>query len=250
MNAKPLKVIKVGGNEFSRAGFSEKFARVMHAQQGQYACILVHGGGKAVSKMMQALHIEPEFIDGQRVTDQAALEVAEMVLSGRINKQIVFAFVSAGLDALGMSGVDRRLLQVQPWGNGMGRVGRITHVRAEVLLDCCAQDVIPVISPIAVGPAGTYNVNADHAAGMIAGAVHADAAIFITDVPGVLLNGEIIPQLSAGEIQAHIQNGGIAGGMIPKVQAALAALDVGAGRAVITNLDGFTCDSGTHITLS
>ena len=157
--------------------------------------ILVHGGGKAVSEMMQALHIEPKFIDGQRVTDQAALEVAEMVLSGRINKQIVFTFVSAGLDALGMSGVDRKLLQVQPWGDGMGRVGRITHIRTEVLLDCCAQDVVPVISPIAVGPAGSYNVNADHAAGMIAGAVHADAAIFISDVPGVLLNGELVPRI-------------------------------------------------------
>jgi acetylglutamate kinase len=248
MNAiKPILVLKVGGNEFSLAGTMESLARVIAAQQNSYACVLVHGGGRAVSDMLRKMRIEPKFVDGQRVTDAQTLEVAEMVLSGSINKDLVFELVAAGLDALGLSGVDRGLLRVVPWGKNMGRVGRIVEVRAQVLRGLCLQNIVPVISPISAGADGKYNVNADHAAAMIAGALQASEMVLLTDVSGVLIDENIVTQLHAQEIPAFIQNGTIKDGMIPKVNACVDALASGTQVARITNLDGFTSRMGTRI---
>lgn len=245
--SKPLSVIKIGGNELSDPAFMHGLTAAIHAHQQTHACILVHGGGRAINDLMGKLAIEPVYKNGQRVTDTATLEVAEMVLSGTVNKKLVLALLSAGVDATGMSGVDQKLLQVEPWGEDMELVGRIVHVRTDVLTSFLQAGVVPVLSPISIGPAGRYNVNADHAAGMVAGSMQAEQAVFITNTPGVLMDGEVIPTLTSREVQALILSGKIYGGMIPKVNAALNALSYGAGSAVITDLAGFGNQTGTTI---
>lgn len=246
MNEKQISVIKVGGNELDQPGFLPAVAEALSHLQAQHACILVHGGGQAINKLLDALQIKPNFVDGQRVTDRATLEVVEMVLSGAINKSLVTVLESVGIEALGVSGVDRRLLQVEPWSDSLGFVGRIRAVRTELLRYWLMEGVMPVISPISSGPEGRYNVNADHAAGAIAGFLGAKRLVFISNVPGVLVNGELslqITQQQAQELSAHRV---ISGGMIPKVSAALEALALGVEEVVITNLTGLVSGQGTR----
>ena len=244
LNTHPI-VIKVGGNDLEQPGFIPALALAI-AQINQHTpCILVHGGGKSISRLQERLGLEAVYVNGQRVTDEASLEVAEMMLSGKVNKALTLALLRAGVDALGMSGVDRRLLQVEPWSADMGRVGRIICVRSDVLLDLCAQSVVPVVSPISLGAEGSYNVNADHAAGAIAAAVTAAHATFLTNVPGVQVNGTVAPTLSVAETHDLIAQDVITGGMIPKVTAALDAVAKGVQKAIITDLAGLSAGTGT-----
>lgn len=245
MIGRPI-VIKIGGNDLDKPGFIPDLALAVAQAQQRGPCVLVHGGGQAISRLQERLGIAPVYVNGQRVTDAATLEVTEMVLSGSVNKQLTRALLKAGVDALGMSGVDRGLLAVQPWSADMGLVGRIVQVRAEVLLDLCAQGVVPVISPISTGPEGGYNVNADHAAGAIAAALRADHVVFVTNVPGVKIGAEVAQHLSAADAQSLIAQGVITGGMIPKVNAALGAVASGASKAVITDLPGLAAGTGTE----
>lgn len=238
-------VIKIGGNEMDRPGFFDQLAQAVATVQQRTPCILVHGGGQAINRLQARLGLQAVYHNGQRVTDDAALEAAEMVLSGQVNKQIVLALLRAGVDAIGISGVDRGLLTVKPWAPEMGRVGRIVSVRTASLFELCALNVVPVISPISSGPDGTYNVNADHAAGAIAGALKAAHAAFVTNVPGVRVGEAIAPTLSVAEAEDLIAQGIIHGGMIPKVQAALAAVANGVRQAVITDLPGLAAGTGT-----
>ncbi len=238
-------VIKVGGNDLDQPGFMGALAAAVARLSAARPCVLVHGGGRAISAVGQAFGLQPVYVDGQRVTDQAALDVAEMVLSGQVNKQIVRALLAAGVDALGLSGVDRGLLRVEPWAAQLGRVGRIVAVRADVLRDLCAAGVVPVVSPIALGADGAYNVNADHAAGAIAAALNAARAAFVTNVPGVRAGNDVAPRLSVAETRDLIARGVITGGMIPKVNAALAAVGAGVRQAVITDLAGLAAGTGT-----
>ena len=247
MNQAPL-VIKVGGNDLAAADFVSALAQAVAALSRKQPCVLVHGGGRAVSELMARLGVEPVFVAGQRVTDEAALEAVEMLLSGRANTQLTLALLEAGVDALGLSGVDRGLLRVEPWSEQMGRVGRIKAVRAQVLLELCAAGVTPVVSPVSIGPGGRYNVNADHAAGAIAGAIGAARAVFLTDVPGVMAGAELTPRLTRAEAQEMIAAGAIVGGMIPKVNSALAALAQGVPQVVITDLAGLRAGAGTVFT--
>jgi acetylglutamate kinase len=241
----PPTVIKVGGNDLSTPGFTDQLAAAVYDLSQAEPCILVHGGGRAITDLMARLGIEPVYVDGQRITDEATLEAAEMILSGRVNKDLVAALLAAGVDALGLSGVDRGLLRVKPWAEDMGLVGRIVAVRVEVLDELCGSGVVPVISPISLGPAGRYNVNADHAAGAIARAMEAAQAVFVTNVPGVKVGDEVMPILSAEETRRLIEQGTIHGGMIPKVEAALAALESGVRQARITDLLGLQAGTGT-----
>ena len=243
-NQSPI-VIKVGGNDLDKPGFVEDLARAIAELNQHTPCILVHGGGQAVTHLQQQLGIQPVYVNGQRVTDEASLKAVEMVLSGLVNKQLVLALLRAGVDAMGMSGVDRGLLQVERWSPDLGRVGRIVRVRADVLLDLCAQGVVPVVSPISLGPEGSYNVNADHAAGAIAAALHAEHATFLTNVPGVKVGETVAPYLSVAEVQDLIARDIITGGMIPKVNAALDALSGGVQKVVITDLAGLSAGTGT-----
>jgi len=238
-------VVKIGGNDLERPGFIDELAGSVAALHQQTPCILVHGGGQAINRMQKQLGLEPVYVNGQRVTDGASLAVAEMMLSGAVNKELTMALLRAGVDALGLSGVDRGLLRVEPWGENMGRVGRIVNVRADVLLGLCEQGVVPVVSPISLGPEGRYNVNADHAAGAIAAALHAAHATFLTNVPGVKIGAEVAPYLTVAQAQELIAQGVITGGMIPKVQAALAAIASGVQKAIITDLPGLSAGTGT-----
>ncbi len=244
VNTLPV-VIKVGGNDLEKPGFVDDLARAVADLNCHTPCVLVHGGGQAINRMQRQLGLEPVYVNGQRVTDDASLEVAEMMLSGLVNKQLTFALLRAGVDALGLSGVDRRLLQVEPWSADMGRVGRIVQVRAQVLLDLCAQGVVPVVSPISMGADGRYNVNADHAAGAIAAALKAAYATFLTNVPGVRIGADVAPYLSVAQAHELIAQNIITGGMIPKVTAALDAIASGVQKAIITDLPGLCAGTGT-----
>ncbi|HPV06384.1 MAG TPA: acetylglutamate kinase [Aggregatilineales bacterium] len=249
-----IDVIKIGGNDLETEGFIPQLARAIAGLNGGRRCIVVHGGGRSISALMEQLGVEATFVNGQRITNEAGLRVAEMVLSGSVNKLLTLALLEAGVDAMGLSGVDRGLLRAERWAEAgspedMGLVGRIVEVRADVLRELCAEGVVPVISPISAGPGGRYNVNADHAAGTIAGAVGARRAVFVSNVPGVKVGDEVAPRLTADEVNELIEAGVIRDGMIPKVRAALDALAKGAQSAVITNLTGLQADAGTTVVL-
>ena len=240
-------VIKLGGHAMGNAQEMEAFARdVVLMKQCNVNPIIVHGGGPMISRMLDRLKITSEFVDGQRVTDAESVEVVEMVLSGTINKRIVQALNAQGGKAVGLSGKDADLLvctkhePTDPDGNAMdlGFVGAISKVNTEILHRFLGSDFIPVIAPVGLGREGqTFNVNADTAAGAIAGAMQADRLLLLTDVEGVRdADGEIITELSAEDVGTLTKAGVISGGMIPKTQTALDAISRGV-RAVVI-LDG------------
>jgi acetylglutamate kinase len=239
-----ILVLKIGGNELDDPAFVAELARVVAGLRPQP--VLVHGGGKEIGQIQQALGGEPRFVAGLRYTDETALHAAEMVLCGLVSTRLVAALAAAGADALGLSGVDRGEKASHPAGD-LGRVGRPVAVRAEVLRELLAGGVVPVVAPVSLGPGGAYNVNADEAAGAIAGALADAEVVFVTNVPGVLVAGAVAARLSAAEIAALIDDGTINGGMIPKVRAALTALEAGVRAARITNLSGLWAGSGTVI---
>ncbi|MSP14613.1 MAG: acetylglutamate kinase [Chloroflexi bacterium] len=244
-----MLVLKIGGNEIDNPAFLAGLAEAISSLRTPVA--LVHGGGKELTKLQERLGIQARFIEGLRVTDDEGLAVAEMVLSGLINKRLVALFTIAGIDAQGMSGVDRGLLRVERMVSSqgdLGWVGRIVAVRVPVLTDLLQRDIVPVISPISLGVDGhTYNVNADQAAGAIASALEAEALIFVTNVPGVLVQGQVVSKLTVTQVQGYIQDGTISGGMIPKVKAALEAVAAGVDRALITDLAGLSERRGTFV---
>jgi acetylglutamate kinase len=243
-----MLVLKIGGNEIDDTNFLTGFARAV-AQMSETPAI-VHGGGKEIAELQLRFGLTPRFVEGLRVTDETSLAIAEMVLSGRVNKRIVAALIAAGADAIGLSGVDRALVRVEkmqhPAGD-LGRVGKIVNVRGEVLRDFLARQIVPVVSPISLGDEGAYNVNADSVACALAAALRADAVVFVTNVPGVLQDDRVIPTLTAPQAHALIKSQVIKGGMIPKVRAALDAIAGGACAARITNLEGLVNGSGTIV---
>jgi acetylglutamate kinase len=245
-----MLVIKVGGNEIDDGEFLSGFAKAVSALPE--TPVIVHGGGKEIADMQRKLGLTPRFVDGLRVTDDPSLAVAEMVLSGRVNKRIVAALLRAGVDAIGLSGVDRGLVRVEkmvhPAGD-LGRVGKILGVRGEALQDFVARQITPVVSPISLGGDGPYNVNADSVACAIASALNAEAVVFVTNVAGVMAlpDERVIPALTAQEAEELIRSQVIHGGMIPKVRAALDAVANGARAARITDLEGLRNGGGTIV---
>lgn len=244
-------VLKVGGSELDRPGFVDELVEALKVLARDNEIVLVHGGGKAIARLQEQLHLEPRFVEGLRVTDDASLDVAEMVLSGLVNKRLVAKLVSAGTSALGLSGVDAGLLRVvqleHPTGS-LGWVGEIATTDPTLLHTLLAARTIPVISPISLGLDGhTYNVNADHAATALCCALPADELTFVTNVPGVLSGrqGECFPALSPQQTETLIAEGTINGGMIPKVRSALSATAQGVKRVRITNLAGLATGDGT-----
>ncbi|CUS04823.2 Acetylglutamate kinase [Candidatus Promineifilum breve] len=245
------RVIKIGGNEMNKPGFLDELARQIAALQAaeNEPLIVVHGGGQEIAALQARLGIEPVKVDGLRVTDAESLAVAQMVLSGHTNKAIVVALLAAGLDAVGFSGVDGGLLRCRRKSHptaDLGLVGEIVHVRATMLRHFIDHGILPVISPISLGEDGlTYNVNADEAAGAIAGALSAGVLDFVSNVPGVLQAGVIVRQLSSGQAEALIRDGIVTDGMIPKVRTALAAVGRGVPRVRIVDLAGLSSGGGT-----
>lgn len=243
-----LRVIKVGGNDLSDPEFVRGLAASIAAIRGQI--VIVHGGGRAIAEMQRRLGIEPVMVEGLRVTDQASLEVAQMILSGHSNKLIVAELLRRGVDAIGLSGVDGGLLRCvrrQAGSVDLGLVGRITSVRAMLLTGFLEQGLTPVVSPISLGDDGfVYNVNADEAAAAVAAALSADVVDFVSNVPGVLdHNGAIISRLAPQIVETLIASDVITGGMIPKVRAALQALDQGVSGARIVDVEGLRTSGGT-----
>lgn len=233
-------VIKYGGSAMGNPELSAAFARdVVLLKQVGINPIIVHGGGPQISQMLEKLKIQSSFIDGLRVTDQATVEIVEMVLCGSINKQIVTEINEAGGMAMGISGKDVNLISARklrrtkkdPDSNieqilDLGFVGEPTDINPEALVFFEESDIIPVIAPIGRGENGeTFNINADTAAGAIAAALAAHKLIMLTDVPGVL-NKEnmLLSRLTFNEAQKLIRNGTISGGMIPKVETCMDAI--------------------------
>ena len=244
-----MRILKIGGNQLDDPNFLVVLARALAAEKKPLA--IVHGGGRAIAELQQRLGIKTAHVDGLRVTDAESLAVAEMVLSGKINKRVVAALLAAGLDALGLSGVDRGLLRcrqkVHPTTE-IGYVGEIVEVRTEVIRDLLRDGVTPVISPISLGTDGQhYNVNADEAAGALAAALRAEQLLLLSDVPGVLQDGIVIKHLTPTGATALIENGVVHLGMIPKVRAAISAIENGVTQARIVNLQGLSSGTGTTI---
>jgi acetylglutamate kinase len=239
-------VIKYGGHAMVDKELAEVFARdIVLLKQVGINPIVVHGGGPQINDMLKRLNIKSEFIDGLRVTDAATMQVVEMVLAGSINKSIVGAIQAAGGAAVGMSGRDgglllakKQLLQKDGKSIDLGFVGDPEAVNPQVLKTAAAGGLIPVIAPVGYGEDGqTYNINADTAAGAIAAAVGASRLLLLTDVAGVLdKNSKLIENLTVAETRALMSDGTISGGMIPKLETCIEAVEHGVDAAVI--LDG------------
>ncbi len=201
--------------------------------------IVVHGGGPMINELLGKLGIKSEFVRGKRVTDKATVEVVEMVLTGLVNKRIVQAIMDAGGRAVGLSGKDDDLMVCEADDPELGFVGRPVEMNVQVLRDLFNAGIIPVVAPVATGMADneTFNVNGDTAAGAIAGALQADRLLLLTDVSGVKnAAGDVMTQITPAEVRQMTAEGVIAGGMIPKTETALKAIEEGV-RAV-TILDG------------
>ncbi|WP_050929307.1 acetylglutamate kinase [Aestuariivita boseongensis] len=232
-------VIKLGGHAMGSDEAMDSFARdVVLMRQVGVNPVIVHGGGPMINAMLKKLDIQSDFVNGKRVTDAATVEVVEMVLSGVVNKRIVQAIGRQGGRAVGLSGKDARLITCTQTHPDLGFVGTPSRVDPKILRGLFDQDVIPVIAPIGAGDEGeTFNINGDTAAGAVAAALKADRLLLLTDVAGVKnADGDVVTELKAEQIRQMTRDGVIAGGMIPKTETALDAIDGGV-RAVVI-LDG------------
>ncbi|WP_133484909.1 acetylglutamate kinase [Aliiroseovarius marinus] len=232
-------VIKFGGNAMGDDEEMASFARdIVLMRQVGVKPVVVHGGGPMINAMLDKLQIESHFVNGKRVTDKATVEVVEMVLSGRVNKRIVQAINAEGGKAVGLSGKDAGLVTCDQTNPDLGFVGTPSDVDVSVLRDLAAAEAIPVIAPLGAGRNGeTYNINGDTMAGAIAAALKADRLLLLTDVEGVKgADGEVLTELTPTQIREMTESGVIAGGMIPKTETALDAIEGGV-RAVVI-LDG------------
>lgn len=240
-------VVKYGGSvmaprEFSAEGAEDGnslFDDLVLLKGAGVDPVLVHGGGPEITRMLERLGKPSRFVNGLRVTDEETIEVVEMVLAGRANKALVSLITIAGGAAVGISGKDGKMLQARKMAapEDLGHVGEITAVDATLVRLLSSNGFIPVIASIGIGSDGrSYNLNADHAAGALAAALGASKFILVTDVPGVLTGsepGSVISSLRAGDASRLIREGVISRGMIPKVEACLAALSAGVPTAHI-----------------
>jgi len=245
-------VVKYGGHAMGDDDLAAKFARdIVQLKQTGVNPIVVHGGGPQIASMLERLGIQTSFAEGLRITDKATVEVVEMVLAGSINKQIVLAIHQAGGRAVGISGKDGNLIVAHKVTRtkrdpeslieqvlDLGFVGEPEKINPAILETMIASDIIPVIAPLGVSAQGeTYNINADTAAGAIAQAMGAKRLLMLTDVEGVLdKQGRLVEELSVPQARALIEDGTISGGMIPKLECAIATVEAGVEGVVV--LDG------------
>ena len=247
-----IVVVKYGGHAMGAEASARSFARdIVLLEQTAINPVVVHGGGPQIGDMLKRLGIKSEFAAGLRVTDAATMEIVEMVLAGSINKQIVGFINEAGGKAVGLCGKDGNMVRARKVSPAivnagspaeksvdLGFVGEPDQVDLKVLNEILGRELIPVLAPVATSAeGGTFNVNADTFAGAIAGALKAKRLLLLTDVPGVLdKSGKLIPELSVDDARRLIADGTISGGMIPKVETCMYALDAGVEGVVI--LDG------------
>jgi acetylglutamate kinase len=244
-------VIKYGGHAMVDEELKESFARdVVMMRYIGINPVVVHGGGPQIGSFLKKLGKESKFIQGMRVTDEETMDIVEMVLVGKVNKEIVGLVNRHGGKAVGLSGKDASLIQAEKYYLGgdkakdtppeiidIGLVGKVTGINAELIASLTADGVIPVIAPTGVGERGeTYNINADLVAGAVAAAIRAEKLILLTDVPGVLNHDkELIPTMNERTSRELIENGTIEGGMFPKVKCCLKALNGGVQKAHIVD---------------
>jgi acetylglutamate kinase len=257
---KDITVIKIGGSTFGNRDTT--IEDIVALQKKGKSMVVVHGGGSTVTDWLKRLGVETKFVRGERVTDLPTLEVATAVLAGLSNKEITGAINVNGGKAVGISGVDGALMESRAKSKEMGYVGEVVKVNPAVLETLLKAGFIPVVSPISLysvdKPAGAptiINVNGDPVAGDLAAALGAEHLVFLTDVAGITdASGKVLPEISAGEAESMIASGVISGGMIPKINACLKALNTGTitriidGRkphALLKEFDGQ--DGGTTI---
>lgn len=247
-------VIKIGGSTVDAPGLLEEFAQSVKGFYLNRLPVIVHGGGKDIARQLDKLNKESVFVEGMRVTDAESVRVVQMVLSGDVNKRIVYELVKKNIPALGLSGVDGGLLRAGKLlvnGQDIGFVGEIEIVKDEIIRALLSAGYIPVISPVSCGlhsGAGNgeacnddiYNVNADSAAGSVAIAMKAGDLIFISDVPGVKIKGAVRNVIRISEIEGLIESGDVTGGMIPKLRSAADAVKAGVDRVHICGWHGPT----------
>ncbi|MCC4244329.1 acetylglutamate kinase [Stappia indica] len=244
-------VVKYGGHAMGDPALGNAFARdITLLRLAGVLPVVVHGGGPQIGTMLDRLGIKSEFRNGLRVTDKATVEIVEMVLAGSINKEIVHLINAEGGKAVGLCGKDGNMVTAEKLTRrvrdpnsaieqilDLGFVGEPAEVNPTVLRLVMKEELIPVVAPVAPGVDGeTYNINADTFAGAIAGALDAKRLLFLTDVPGVLdANGKLIKELTVSQARALIEDGTISGGMIPKVETCIEALERGVEGVVILN---------------
>lgn len=244
-----ITVLKVGGNELDEPDFLEGLCTAIARLTGPL--VLVHGGGKEISAALDRAGLPVQFVQGLRVTSPEAMVIMQAVVCGTINQRIVAHLVTRGVRAIGLSGIDLGLLRCAPYRPGgvdLGRVGVITKVDRHTIRGMLDMGWLPVFAPVALGEADglSYNINADMVAQAIAGALGETELVFVSNVPGVILNGQVVERLDAATAEQAIGDGAISGGMVPKVRAALEALAAGASAARITDLAGLM-HGGTQI---
>jgi acetylglutamate kinase len=239
-----VTVIKVGGNEVDDGEWTALLATSIRALDEPV--VLVHGGGKEVSELQRALGAVPQWRDGLRVTTPEALRAVSMVLSGLVNKRLVSALIAAGRDAVGISGEDSGLFLAEAAGGGeMGRTGRIVRVHRRLIDTLLGAGFLPVVSPVSRGTdGGSLNVNADDASSALAAALGARRLLMISNVPGVIQDGSVVPEIDSTEVAALIECGVASGGMGPKLVAAASASLEGVGEVRIGGLELLTSGGG------
>ena len=235
-------VVKYGGAAMAHAELRDAVFRdiALLASVG-VQLVVVHGGGPEINTWLKRLEIPSEFRDGLRITDSETMDVVEMVLVGRVNKQIVNGLNRLGAKAVGLSGSDGLLVEARPWGDGShGLVGDVAHVNPDLLEPLLARGYVPVISSVAANPEGeSHNINADTVAGELAAALEAEKLILLTDTPGILRDREdpdsLIRQLRLSDARQLINEGVVAGGMTPKTECCIRALAQGVAAAHIVD---------------
>jgi acetylglutamate kinase len=234
--------IKVGGSTLDTPGFFADFCLSVAAISKNYFPVIVHGGGKDIGRQLDLLKKEYKFVEGMRVTDAETVGAVQMVLSGDVNKRIVNALQTAGINGLGISGVDCNLLSATRMsikGQDIGFVGAIEAVDTRIIELCAKNGIVPVVSPISRDKSGNiYNVNADVAASELAKALHAGHLVFISDVAGVLVEGKVRHTIKTSEIEDLITAGHIKGGMMPKVRGARESVENGVAQVHICGWNG------------
>jgi acetylglutamate kinase len=234
-------VIKYGGAAMTDDTLKAMFAKdVTLLTKVGVKIVIVHGGGKEITEMLNKLKIETKFVNGQRYTDEQTLEVVQMVLAGKINKEIVARINESGGNAVGLCGVDGDLIKAKRFqdnGQDIGLVGEVMNINVGALTLLLNNGFLPVVAPTGVGDhAELYNINADTVAGEIAAALKSEKLVYLSDVEGVIAKGKFIPSLSEDEAKELVNKGAINGGMIPKVNSAFKALDAGVKKVHI--IDG------------
>ncbi|UCZ53996.1 acetylglutamate kinase [Bacillus shivajii] len=234
-------VVKCGGSTIDELS-DEFFFSIKALKDAGKTPVIVHGGGPGINHMLKRLNVKSEFVQGLRKTTKEVLEAVEMVLCGKVNKALVTKLQKTGLNAIGISGCDGRIIEVTPIDKeNLGFVGEAKNINNLLLEQFIQSDLIPVIAPVGIGVDGErYNINADSAAGAVAEGLGAKQLLFVTDVPGILKDGHLQENVTIDEVEKLMVNGTISGGMIPKVKAAMKSLQGKIETVLIVNGKGTT----------